>query len=70
VNRCEAGASEEELQGWLEAFYARSLTTAAAAILASTGTMGSGPAAFHRAGFAVLPGYFTEAEKAEPSGDE
>jgi hypothetical protein len=63
------GASEDGLREWLGTFYARCLTNAAAAILASTGTMRGGSRVLHRAGFSVLPGYFTEAEVTELGGD-
>jgi hypothetical protein len=57
----------DDLDAWLAAFHADSVTMAAAAVLASQGTLREAAYRLHDAGFAPPPGYFSEDELAELS---
>jgi hypothetical protein len=66
---CEMGEpgneSRDELDDWLEVFHADSLTLAAAAVLASRGTLREAAYRLHDAGFAPPADYFDAEELAE-----
>ena len=59
------GESTDDLDARLAAFHADSLTMAAAAVLASRGTLGDATCRLYDAGFASPPGYFAADEETE-----